>query len=357
MKVCLVSHKYQVPLNDPAIYPIGFMYVSTFFKSLGHDVKVLNYNLWDYDLEEETRGYDIVCFTGFEQFRNQILNDEKICIENGCKTIIGGALATFDGIPDFKGLKVTGEFPGYGVDWYNRNYPDYEGFRIDEYNRRHDIKYIGVLTTYGCPYHCTFCAQTCEFQMRDIDSVFSEIDYYVKNYGIEFISFNDNTLNINKQRFMKICRGMKERNLPWAAAVRAAPFDDEMARTAKDSNCEYIIIGVESFNQNKLNMMNKQIKKWQITRSLDLLEKYKIKYHSNILVGFENETCGDIFLEILSMPTGYNVFPFLVQNFIGTKNGKERNISEYKYRIIDESLRRNVEQSGKYYCDGIGYTC
>ena len=204
MNITLVSHKYDVPLNDPCIYPLGFMYVSSYFKHSGHNVKILNYNLWDYDFEGEIQGQDVVGFTGFEMFKTSILRDEKICMEHGVETMVGGALPTFNAIPEFLGFQKTGEL----VKDIDSIYPDYDGFEIREYHNRNKIKHIGILTSIGCPYHCTFCAQTCGFRMRSLDNVFKEIDYYKDKYEIDYVIFNDNTLNINRNRFMQICNGM-----------------------------------------------------------------------------------------------------------------------------------------------------
>ena len=71
------------------------MYISAVLKTLGHDVKVVNYNLRDYNLEDELKGIQVVLFTGFEEFRGKIIEDAKVCQENGIKTVLGGALATF----------------------------------------------------------------------------------------------------------------------------------------------------------------------------------------------------------------------------------------------------------------------
>jgi len=343
MNICLILHKYGVSLDDPCIYPLGYMYVSSYLKSFGHKVKVLNYNLWDYDLTEELKGQDMVGFTGFEEFKPAILRDERICINAGVKTVIGGALATFGGILEFNGLKYAGEAGSFD-DINTYPFPDYEGFGIDEYHKRHSMKYMGVLTGRGCPYSCTFCAQTCNFRLRDLDNVFDEVNQYIDKYKLDMIVFNDNTLNINKPRWMEICKRVK---IPWGAAIRCQPFDEEMAKAAKDSNCEYLVVGVESFDQFKLNRMNKKIKVKQIIRTLDLLHKYKIDYHGNILVGFANETISDIINEVNSTPLKYNLFPAMVQPFIGTKNGKTRSITNEEFKHLNQQFVEYTESKGK----------
>lgn len=346
MNICLVLYKYGVSIHDPCCYPLGYMYASSYLKSIGHKVKVLNYNLWDYDLKEEFKDQDIVGFTGFEEFRPYILRDERICHDLKIQTMVGGALATFGGIPEFIGLQYRGEVAKEkDIDSYPL--PDYEAFGIQEYHKRHNMKYMGILTARGCPYSCIFCAQTCKFRMRKLNSVFKEIDEYKEKYNIELIVFNDNTLNINKSRFINICREMEMRKIGWSAAIRCAPFDEDMAREAKKSGCAYLVVGVESFDQNKLDRMNKKIKSGQITKTLDLLHKYKIDYHGNILFGFKDETIEDINRELKSIPCKYSLYPAMVQPFIGTKIGKDKGISVSEYGNMNKLFISYTKDGGK----------
>ncbi len=347
MKICLVLHKYSVSLHDPCCYPLGYMYVAAHLKKKGHKVKVLNYNLWDYDLEEEIKDCQYVFFTGFEEFKGRILRDSKTCHLNGIETMIGGALATFGGINEFDGYHHQGEMETCDIDAIP--WPDYESFGIDEYHKRHDFKYMGILTSRGCPYSCTFCAQTCKFRMRNLNNVFDEIDHYIQQYKLDMIVFNDNTLNINKPRFMKICHGMKERNIKWGAAVRLNPMDEEMVIAASQSNCHHLVVGVETLNQEKLKRINKKITSEKILKSLDLLERHQVSYHGNILIGFEWETMEDISKELAAMPESYNLYPALVRPFIGTKNGWTRSITDIEAQAFDETFAQYAEMCGKTY--------
>ncbi len=361
MNILLVLHKYGVSIDDPCCYPLGFMQISAVLKRQGHNVKVLNYNLHDYFLNDYLAEADAVLFTGFEEFKEQIIADAALCKIWGVRTILGGALATFapgemiqyvDAVVVGEGeeviekaLQETGIIYGKVPDLDSLPYPDYDGFGIDEYNRRHPVKYMGVLTSRGCPYSCKFCAQTCAFQERDLCHVFDEIDYYRGKYGITHVVFNDNTLNVRKDRFMEICRGMKLRGLKWSAAIRADRFDDAMGEAFKNSGGQYFVIGVESFKQSKLDAMNKRISAKQITETLDILHKHKIGYHGNILFGLPGETMQDIAEEIRDAPRGYNVFPVLVQPFIGTKL-RERAISPAETQYLDGMFKSFVKGAG-----------
>jgi len=349
LNICLVCYKYGVPLDDPCCYPLGFMYVSSILKQDGHNVKVLNYNLFDYDFTKEVKDQDIVMFTGFEEFAKLIVRDAKICKEMGVYTMLGGALATY--IPEIMKKYVDqvfiGEFPEKlkidEIPW-----PDYAGFGIEQYHKRHESRFMSVLTSIGCPYSCTFCTQVCEFQLRELENVFEEIEWYKSKYVVDTIVFNDNTFNTSKTRFMKVCKWMEDKELQWSASIRCDIFDEEMAKNAKESGCKYFVVGVESFKQEKLDKMNKKIKVKQIYKTLNLLHKYEIKYHGNILVGFEDESYKDIIEEINKIPVQYNVFPVLVQPFIGTKNGMNRKISKEQEEFLNELFLNYVKTKGMY---------
>jgi radical SAM superfamily enzyme YgiQ (UPF0313 family) len=361
----MVLHKYNIPLDDPCIYPLGFMYISSVLKNAGHRVKVLNYNLWDYNLKEELAGQDVAMFTGFEEFLPLIKRDAEICRWCGVKTVVGGALATFkpQELVNYVDVVVMGEgektvlkavvgrtaiLATQRVNVDTLPLPDYEGFGIQEYHKRHGRKYMGVLTSRGCPHHCTFCAQTCKFQMREVEDVLAEVDHYVHKYGIDMVIFNDNTLNADINRYIELCKGMATRGIEWGAAIRADNMSEEMVWWSKKSGCVYMVVGVESFNQAKLNKMNKKLQVESTHRTLNLLKDYHIPYHGNVLVGFEDETYEDIVAEIESIPLDFTIFPCFVYPFIGTANGRNRNITEEQYKELDSVFQKRIEEGGKY---------
>ena len=349
MKACFVVYKYSVPLGDACCYPLGFMYVAALYKQKGFEIKVLNYNLWEYDFKEEIKGQDIVAFTGFEEFKDLIIRDALVCKEAGIKTILGGALATFR--PDL----VVGHVDKLCIGEHSETskidvlpLPLYEEFGIEEYHKRHDARYMGILTSFGCPYSCTFCSQVCSYKRRPLQGVLDEVDLYIKKYNTELIVFNDNTININKKYVSDLCNGLTSRNVAWGASIRCDNFDEDLARLFKNSGCSYLVVGIESFNQKKLDYVNKQLKVSDIYKTLDLLYKYKIDYHGNILVGFEYETYDDIAYEVSLIPEGSNIFPMLVQHFIGTQHGKVRRISSTQEEYLNTCFSNYISSTGRY---------
>ncbi|MBV5327113.1 MAG: radical SAM protein [Chlorobium sp.] len=319
------------------------MYVSALLKQVYDDVKVLNYNLFDYDLSEELKGATDIFFTGFEEFEKPIKEAATIAKTAGVKTHLGGAIATY--IPSIMNGYIdyiyTGEFCELmPID--KNPWPDYEGFGINEYHRRHNTRYMGVLTSRGCPHKCTFCNSICKYRCRSISAVEQEVDYYLSKYKTEMIVFNDNTLNASKGRFRRICEMMNGKGVAWSAALRLDNIDESLVKRAKDSGLVYAVVGVESFQQEKLDKMNKQITVKTMENSLELLEKYQIKYHGNIIMGFDGETeqqIADEFEDLKKRP--WNVFPVYLQKFIGVKASPSGNYelsNQFKEHIYSKDM-------------------
>ena len=368
MKIVLVVHKYGVPLADPCSFPLGFMYISSVLKQAGHEVKILNYNLWDYDFDQELDGMDVALFSGFEEFDEKNRGFALLCRERGVRTVLGGALATFDtenqakffdavivGEGEVAVHKVLTENGAHKMSVSSIDllpYPDYDGFGVAEYYKRNPMRHVGVLTSRGCPHRCTFCSHALRFRTRYLAGVAWEIDYYTKIYAPQMLVFNDNTLNVTKARFLAVCEMMMRRNLPWSAAIRVDNFDEECARKAKVSGCAYFVVGVESLQQVRLDKMQKDISVEQTYKTLDLLHKYKIDYHGNLIVGLDDETEKDIFAELATNWQGYNLFPVMFQKFIGTCANPSKKISGESWGRFNESFKQYVASQGKVYVPG-----
>lgn len=341
MKLAFVLPKYGVSLDDPCIYPLGFMYVASWMKRKGHEVKVFNANLWDdIDLAAELPKFDQVYMTGGRDF---LPHFERVS-ELHPFLVLGGALATHapEEARDIAWRIHRGEIEYGDIDRYP--WPDYEAFEIDEYHRRHARRYMGVLLSRGCPHRCSFCAHTCEYRERDLNHVEDEIRYYKSRWKIDTVVLNDNTLNVTKSRFLAVCDLMKRLGLLWTAAIRADVFDAEMADAAKASGADYFVVGVESFDRARLQKMRKGVTPEQIRRTLDLLEERQIRYHGNVLVGLDGDTMEDAVSEVVSIPREYHVFPALVQNFAGVR--AEPALSPEERRLLVGTFAKYAESRG-----------
>ncbi|MBU0985634.1 MAG: cobalamin-dependent protein, partial [Proteobacteria bacterium] len=110
--------------------------------------------------------------------------------------------------------------------------------------------FMNMMTSRGCPYHCTFCLwpQTMyghKQRFRSLDNVFAEIDYLTVRYGLKEINVDDGTFTTNKQRVIEFCRRLRQGKykLIWTCNGRVDNLDDEMLEEMKASGCKMIRLG------------------------------------------------------------------------------------------------------------------
>lgn len=144
-------------------------------------------------------------------------------------------------------------------------FPLYEQLPIDRYGLPYMGKSVGITTSRGCPYNCTFCASSvihghkCRF--RSIGCVLEEISYLKEVFSVGTIVFCDDTFEADTDRAFEFCGKLIDRrmNIKWCCTSRANDLPDELLKVMKASGCKLIHIGIESGNQEILNKNRKGI--------------------------------------------------------------------------------------------------
>lgn len=160
-----------------------------------------------------------------------------------------------------------------------------------------------ILTSRGCSYKCYYCvpnslafARQIEYQkqnsnkkppvsLRSAENVIKELEM-LKNEGYKAISILDDQFVWNSKRAIEICKGISHLNLEWSCLARADHLtNEEVISAMAEAGCKYIDIGIESFDQNILNYIQKDLEVNTVYKAVDLLKKYKIEPELNILLG------------------------------------------------------------------------
>ena len=89
----------------------------------------------------------------------------------------------------------------------------------------------------------------------------------------------------NEQRTRDICHIMKKYDLIWGCQARVDAITEEIAKMLGESNCYYIDLGVESFDDKILSFIKKGITSDQIYSAIHWLKKYHVPVKLNILIG------------------------------------------------------------------------
>lgn len=161
--------------------------------------------------------------------------------------------------------------------------------------------YTTVVTSRNCPYKCIYCvpssltfAREIEYHnehgrkptigFRSPESVGREIAGLAAE-GYHAVGFMDDNFIWNEERTAAICEIMRRHNMVWGCQARADAITEPIARMLSESNCRYVDIGVESFNEDILKYIHKGESAEDIYRAVGLLRKYKVPVKLNVLIG------------------------------------------------------------------------
>ncbi|HEW79880.1 MAG TPA: methyltransferase domain-containing protein [Phycisphaerales bacterium] len=160
-----------------------------------------------------------------------------------------------------------------------------------------------IMASRGCPYNCIFCTKCVwgnSVRFRSSEKVVDEVEFLHDSYGINEIFFQDDTMNVNRKWFFAICDEIIKRGLNREMAFKT-PFrvnsklvDLELLQKAKDAGFHMIFYGVESGNQNVLNIIKKGIKVEEIKRAFVLTHKVGIKTIAAFMIGNIGDTADTV---------------------------------------------------------------
>ncbi len=345
MKVllCYLPEKFGRGRILHALPPLGVLYVGTYLKNQGIEVKVLDAHVKGWSLKKTVEFIsvfkpDILGISALTphifsvvQLVNEIRNTTKI------KICLGGPHATavkeeiFDyadvdfiingegernfsqlcsqllisqNYDDIKGLiyKRNGDIiTNEGIEKINdiNDLPfpdldliDYQDYRIVDGAGRY---VTSIIASRGCPYNCLFCevplSQGRTLRLRDPENICEEIKLKNDKYHIKDFVFKDSTFTINKKWIYTLMdhfltKGLK---IKWTCNTRVDCIDLDMLKMMKKAGCRKISLGVESGNQTVLNNIRKNISIEQIEEGANLISLAGIDAHAFFMIGNPGE--------------------------------------------------------------------
>lgn len=160
--------------------------------------------------------------------------------------------------------------------------------------------YARILTSRGCPYNCCFCQVNKivgrKFRPRSAENILSEVDWLVNTYGIRSLIFDDDNLLTDRERAIKIFKGLKKYKIPWKMIATAAfLLDDELIEQMHESGCVYVDIAIESGTERILHdVIQKPLKLEKAVEVVAKLKQEDIYVAANFIIGFPGETWDEI---------------------------------------------------------------
>lgn len=136
----------------------------------------------------------------------------------------------------------------------------------DKLNKK-QIPYLAYLfTSRGCIYNCTFCYHQSRFLPKELkwrgrsaEHVLNEVDYLLKNYGINVFTIGDDNFLVDKERAKKILKGFSDRGIFIEQCV-VSFFDlDKEIIDCFSKVCQTLIYSIESTVPQIQKLFGKQI--------------------------------------------------------------------------------------------------
>ena len=153
-----------------------------------------------------------------------------------------------------------------------------------------------VLTGLGCPYKCSFCvegiAEHKNTYYMSPAKVKETFERHIKVFNDNYIGIADDTFTSSPKRVKELCavfNEIRERYyFYWYAEGRVDVLSKhlELIKIMHDAGLRRLQIGIESGNQNVLNVYNKHITVEQIISVLEEVSKFpKLEVVGNVIIG------------------------------------------------------------------------
>lgn len=350
MKVLLIRYHDRSNINsreiknviaDMGIWPpLGLLYLATVLKKQGYDVEILDVLQRRLDSQSAKKAIfdaraDIIGITATTPEVRGVMEAARFGKESGARVIMGGPhLGIFpdetlsfpevdfavrgDGEnPLLSLLEVLGSsqpnfssIPGLvyrenGVIYKNEihvekdldrlPFPDWNFVSIRSYSRADALRPLAtMISARGCPYRCGFCYRSVndtQARFRNPISIVDEIEYLIKNWGVQEIIFCNDTLTLRKSQIMAMCEEILRRNIKifWQGATRVDAVDAEMLKLMKKAGCKQLKFGIESGNEEILKLMNKELDKDKAAKIFLQCKKEKIRTGAYFIIGYVDE--------------------------------------------------------------------
>jgi anaerobic magnesium-protoporphyrin IX monomethyl ester cyclase len=162
----------------------------------------------------------------------------------------------------------------------------------DVWNRQTGAKTTSIILTLGCPFSCDFCSRPIFgslFRRRKLDQVFDEIEQ-IRRLGYDSLWIADDNFTLDLTYLKDFCGRMSDQRMQWSCLSRVTRIDGEITGMMKAAGCRRVYLGLETGNQETLQLMKKQASLEEGQNAVQLFHKAGIEVAAFFIVGYPGET-------------------------------------------------------------------
>jgi len=308
MKILLISPTIDTEkrTNKELMLPQLALYILEGLTSPEHEVKVIEEEVFDIDLDHKCDLVGISCMTANAPRAYELCREFK---KRGKTVVLGGVHPSI--LPEealqYADCVVIGEAEGVWEqllkDFENNNLkkkyhnpePDLEKYIPKDFSKiikKRLFNLIPIMTTRGCPYNCDFCCVTNLFGKKIRHVPIKNIVRDIKESGSKNILFLDDNIIGHPKYAKELFRAIKPLKVKWVgqASISLLVEDDELLQLAAESGCKALFFGVESIDEEQIESMPKAIKKInQLEEAFKKIKKAGILIHASMIFGLDND--------------------------------------------------------------------
>ncbi len=159
---------------------------------------------------------------------------------------------------------------------------------------------VPMFNARGCPYKCSFCSFDKYARIpryRSPENIIEEIEYLIKDFGIDHIWFLEPNFGINKKYTIELLEKFISRNIhkkiKWVCGMRTDYVEKDLIRLVKKAGCARIYLGFESGVDKLLNDINKNTSVNKGKEACRIIKDEGIEAAGLFMIGLPNETKED----------------------------------------------------------------
>jgi len=172
--------------------------------------------------------------------------------------------------------------------------PSFAEMPLQAYQADDSYRILPFQLSRGCTDRCSFCSEWVfwkHFRSDTAEHAVSQLAELQRRYGATFIEFTDSLLNGNPRRLVAFAEELLRRSIEigWSAFMRAQ-ITKEAAELIARAGCHGVFVGIESFSDEALELMNKRRTEAENIQAVITFVEAGIQVTAGFIPGFPGDS-------------------------------------------------------------------